>query len=95
MEDPRVVDAVGTIEAIRRNKRLASGAAPSFSEGYADGGPVTGVASPATADLTGAVSDLLSAAEALRNVRAYVVFQDLEKAGKTLEDARAPFTRKK
>lgn len=95
MEDPRVVDAVGTIEAIRRNKRLASGAAPSFSEGYADGGPVTGAASPVTADLTGAVSDLLAAAEALRNVRAYVVFKDIEKAGKKLEDARAPFTRKK
>lgn len=95
MEDPRVVDAVGTIEAIRRNKRLASGAAPSFSEGYADGGPVTGAVSPATADLTGAVSDLLAAAEALRNVRAYVVYKDIEKAGKKLEDARAPFTRKK
>ena len=92
--DPRVVDAVGTIEAIRRNKRLATGTAPSFSEGYADGGYVTGPASPATADLTGAVSDLLAAAEALRNVRAYVVYKDIEKAGKTLEAARAPFTRK-
>ena len=58
MEDPRVVDAIGTIEAIRRNKRLASGAAPSFSEGYADGGYVTGQTTgpAASTELSGAVS---------------------------------------
>lgn len=95
MEDPRVIDAVGTIEAIRQNKRLATGAAPSFSEGYADGGPVTGQPSAQTAELLAAVSDLRDAAEALRSVRAYVVYKDLEKAGQTLEAARAPFTRKK
>ena len=95
MEDPRVIDAVGTIEAIRQNKRLATGAAPSFSEGYADGGPVTGQPSAQTAELLAAVSDLRGAAEALRRVRAYVVYKDLEKAGQTLEAARAPFTRKK
>lgn len=95
MEDPRVIDAVGTIEAIRQNKRLATGAAPSFSEGYAAGGPVTGQTSPATAELAEAVSDLRAATEAIRSLRAYVVFQDLEKAGQTLEAARAPFTRKK
>lgn len=94
MEDPRVVDAVGTIEAIRRNKRLASGAAPSTREGYAEGGPVGGTASPASAEMTGAVAELRAAAEALRNVRAYVVYKDIEKTGQTLEAARAPFTRK-
>lgn len=94
MEDPRVVDAVGTIEAIRRNKRLASGAALSPREGYAEGGPVGGTASPASAEMTGAVAELRAAAEALRNVRAYVVYKDIEKTGQTLEAARAPFTRK-
>lgn len=94
MEDPRVVDAVDTIEAIRRNKRLASGAAPSPREGYAEGGPVGGTTAPASAEMTGAVAELRAAAEALRNVRAYVVYKDIEKTGQTLEAARAPFTRK-
>lgn len=93
MEDPRVVDAVGTIEAIRRNKRLASGTAPSPREGYAEGGPVGATAYPASAEMAGAVAELRAAAEALRNVRAYVVYKDIEKTGQTLEAARAPFTR--
>lgn len=95
MDNPRVIDAVSTIEAIRRNKRLASGAVPSFSEGYADGGPVGAAASPDVADLTEAVTELKAVVQALRLTRAYVVYQDIENAGAELDAARAPFTRKK
>ena len=89
MEDPRVVDAIGTIEAIRRNKRLASGAAPSFSEGYADGGYVTGQTTgpAASTELSGAVS--------LHTIRAYVVYKDLENTADSMDRARKPFTRNK
>lgn len=97
MEDPRVVDAIGTIEAIRRNKRLASGAAPSFSEGYADGGYVTGQTTgpAASTELSGAVSDLRAAIEALHTIRAYVVYKDLENTADSIDRARKPFTRNK
>ncbi len=93
MNDPRVVDAVGMIEAIRQNKRLASGGAPTYAEGYAEGGPVSVPAD--SGELAAAIKDLRTTAEALRALRAYVVYQDLEKAGRELEAARAPFTRKK
>lgn len=95
MDNPRVIDAVGTIEAIRRNKHLTSGAAPLPYQGYADGGLVTGQASPATAELTEAVTDLRAATEALRNLRAYVVYKDLENAADSMDRARKPFTRNK
>ena len=97
MEEPRVVDAIGTIEAIRRNKRLASGAAPSFSEGYADGGYVTGQTTgpAASTELSGAVSDLRAAIEALHTIRAYVVYKDLENTADSMDRARKPFTRNK
>lgn len=93
MNDPRVVDAVGMIEAIRQNKRLASGGAPTYAEGYAEGGPVSVPAD--SGELAAAIKDLRTTAEALRALRAYVVYQDLEKAGREFEAARAPFTRKK
>ena len=95
MGDPRVIDAVGMIEAIRQNKRLASGGVPSYAQGYAEGG-FTGapeVDRTASLEIAAAVKELRKAAEALRNVRAYVVYRDLEKAGQTLDAARAPFTR--
>lgn len=95
MDNPRVIDAVSTIEAIRRNKRLASGAVPSFFEGYAEGGPVGATASPDIAGLTEAINELKAVAQTLRLIRAYVVYQDIEKAGAELDAARSPFTRKK
>lgn len=95
MDNPRVVDAVGTIEAIRRNKLHGAGmiAGPQGA-GFADGG----FTSPSgdgggLSELAATVNDLKKAVAGLRPVRAYVVYQDLEKAGQTLDRARAPFTR--
>lgn len=95
MDHPRVIDAVGTIEAIRQNKRLATGAAPSPSEGFADGG-FTGMPASSGNDpqaFSEAVKALNFAASRLRNLRAYVVLSDIEHAEDTAERARAPFTR--
>ena len=93
MDNPRVVDAVGTIEAIRRNKISGYGmpsATP--SGGYAEGGYTSGAPSPDVSELTAATRDLK---EAVKNIRAYVVLTDLDKANDTMNRARAPFTRKR
>lgn len=95
MDNPRVVDAVGVIEAIRRNKRLTAGAAPAYTEGYAEGGIVTAPSMTGAAEIAAAVADLKATAEALKNIRAYLVYKDLETKRHELETARAPFTRKK
>lgn len=95
MDNPRVVDAVGTIEAIRRNKLYGAGMmAGAQGAGFADGG----FTSPSgdgggLSELTATVNDLKKAVAGLRSVRAYVVYQDIEEAGQTLDRARAPFTR--
>ena len=91
MDNPRVVDAVGTIEAIRRNKILGSGLpAGTPSAGYADGGYTSATPAVDTSDLTAAAKELR---EAVRNIRAYVVLKDIENAQNTMDRARAPFTR--
>ena len=93
MDNPRVVDAVGTIEAIRRNKLLGSGipvAAPSV--GYADGGFTATAPATDYSELTKSIKELRTA---LKNLRAYVVYKDIENAEDTMERARAPFTRKR
>lgn len=93
MDNPRVVDAVGTIEAIRRNKILGSGL-PVSAPGYADGGYTT--AAPAdSAELVEVVKELRAAITGIRNIKAYVKYQDIERAGEDLDRARNPFTRKK
>ena len=91
MDNPRVVDAVGTIEAIRRNKVLGSGI-PSVTPaaGYADGGYTSAPQVIDASELIDAVKELRVAA---RNIRAYVVFKDIENARDTMNRARAPFTR--
>lgn len=96
MNNPRVIDAVGTIEAIRRNKRLTSGSAPMGYQGFADGG-FTG--SPgATVDL----SEILTLIAELKSIisiarskplKAYVVYKDITKAGEMLDASQHPFTR--
>lgn len=93
MKNPVVVDAVGTIEAIRRNKFLTSGSAETrASKGFADGGytstPTQIVVD--TAELSAVVKDLKGA---LKNIRAYVVLKDLNEAQARLDRSRAPFTR--
>lgn len=93
MDNPRVVDAVGTIEAIRRNKILGSGL-PVPTPGYADGGYT--VPAPAdSAELVEVVKELRAAIIGIRNIKAYVKYQDIERAGADLDRARNPFTRKK
>ena len=96
MDNPRVVDAVGTIEAIRRNKILGSGIPAGIpSVGYADGGYTSGTPGIDISELTTAAKELRAAISGIRNIKAYVKFQDIERAGTDLERARNPFTRKK
>lgn len=96
MNNPRVVDAVGTIEAIRLNRR---GRVESYANGgYTSGNSGSGRERFGDTIIGGAlISELQSVCNemkvALRNVRAYVVLQELEKKQKQLNDARAPFTR--
>lgn len=91
MDNPRVVDAVGTIEAIRRNRVPGTSDREALT-GYADGGHVGSAPVIDTAALTEATANLRDAA---RNIRAYVVLQDIEKEQQSLDRARAPFTRKR
>ena len=96
MDDPRVVDAVGTIEAIRR-QRSNNNPMP----GYADGGPVGDQPdTPApgalgTREIREAARDIKEAAASIRKVKAYIVYQDFEKSKDTIEKARDIFTRNK
>lgn len=96
MGDPRVVDAVGMIEAIRRQRRGLPGLggvsnAANGTRGFAEGGYTGGGGE----SLAGVAAELRAATEAVRNLRAYIVYQDIERAGEVLTQARAPFTRKK
>lgn len=91
MNNPRVIDAVGLIESIRRN-RVPSG--PSWrprSDGYADGGLVSAPITTESSELAKATRDLK---EAARNIKAYVLFSDLEEKTEIMRRARDPFTRK-
>ncbi len=93
MEDPRVIDAVGTIEAIRRNKVLSSGvpvATP--SAGYAEGGFTS---SPVAVDTTGLLEAVRELRAVASNMRAYVVLRDIDDARDSMDRASAPFTRKR
>ena len=92
MDNPRVVDAVGTIEAIRRNKILGSGMAAAPSAGYADGGYTVPAPSLSMEEFTKAVQEFRVATKA---IRAYIVYKDIEDAKETMDRARAPFTRNK
>lgn len=93
MDNPRVVDAVGTIEAIRRNKILSSGVPVSMpTPGYADGGYTDAPMAIDASELREAVREFRAAA---RNMRAYVVYKDIEDAEDLLDRSRSPFTRKR
>lgn len=88
MTDPRVIDAVGMIEAIRNQRILPS----TPSNGYADGGftPQPTMAKFDFSELTKATADLKEAAQ---KIRAYVVLQDIDRSRDHLNRAQAPFTR--
>jgi len=90
MDNPRVVDAVGTIEAIRRRSiPVAAATGRASGRGYADGG-YTAAAAADNAELAAAVRDLRGA---LANLRAYVTYSDIERASDIVARARNPFTR--
>lgn len=89
MSNPRVVDAVGTIEAIRRNKAAAAGTTYQAVPGYAEGGYTS-----APSWNTGALDDTLKELrQAIRHIRAYVVLKDIDDARESLDRSREPFTR--
>lgn len=92
MGDPRVVDAVNMIEAIRRQRVYQGNSGNSLpkGKGFANGGH-TGAAG---VDMVAVAAELRAATEAVKRLRAYIVYQDIEKAGQVLESARDPFTRK-
>lgn len=94
MDNPRVVDAVGTIEAIRRS---SPGFYPSRTNGYADGGfvqePIVVADNSGIDRVASAVADLRAVTEQLGDLRAYLVYSDLERGQKVMNRARAPFTR--
>ena len=92
MSLPMVADAVSTIEAIRRSR---TGAAPHVMPGYADGGYVATPppSEPQTRELLAAAVELRRAVKSVRNIRSYVVYQDLERSRDLINQARAPFTR--
>lgn len=94
MGDPRVIDAVGTIEAIRQHKRRSQGTVPSSSSGFAEGG-YTSEQLPAkiaidTSGLETATRELRAAAA---NIRAYVLLNDIRKAENTLAQAQKTFSK--
>ncbi len=93
MGDRRVIDAVGMIEAIRRN-RLPAAPRNAEPRGFADGGYTSAQSSGADRGLSELAATTRELRAAVRNMRAYVVLRDIKRADDTLERARAPFTRK-
>ena len=94
MDDPAVVDAVGLIEAIRLD-RMRVPAIPS-SRGFADGGYTSEshvVSQTGIHDLIDAAKELRDAVKSVENIRAYVVYRDLERKAVEVKNARSPFTR--
>ncbi|MDE5785441.1 MAG: hypothetical protein K2H98_02820, partial [Duncaniella sp.] len=93
MSNPRVVDAVGTIEAIRRG-RIGNPAPVSMpmTTGYADGGYTGDSVQVSKAELGELNTTLQELREGIKNIRAYIVFRDLDKAQATMDRSRNPFT---
>lgn len=94
MSNPRVLDAVGTIEAIRRQRTAAN----PFTVGYAEGGYTGTPTMPdetttASSMFLAAAAEFRQATENIRLIRAFVTLQDIENNQKILDDARRPFTR--
>lgn len=94
MSNSRVLDAVGTIEAIRRQRTAAN----PFTVGYAEGGYTGTPTMPdetttASSMFLAAAAEFRQATENIRMIRAFVTLQDIENNQKILDDARRPFTR--
>lgn len=94
MNNPRVINAVGMIEAIRRHKIVTSGT--HSAPGFADGGFTDSTYTVTAADLkelAAAIKELRAATDSIRSVRAYVVYKDVEEAKKKLNAASSVFSK--
>lgn len=95
MNNPKVIDAVSTIEAIRRQRTNANPLPQNPGE-YAEGGYVTSSAGGSSyREFLKATKELRASCEAIKLIKAYIVYQDLEKAKETIDNARDTFTRGK
>ena len=95
MNNPKVIDAVSTIEAIRRQRTNANPLPQNPGE-YAEGGYVTSSAGASSyREFLEAAKELRASCEAIKLIKAYIVYQDLEKAKETIDNARDTFTRGK
>ena len=95
MNNPKVIDAVSTIEAIRRQRTNANPLPQNPGE-YAEGGYVTSYAGDSSyREFLEAAKELRASCEAIKLIKAYIVYQDLEKAKETIDNARDTFTRGK
>ena len=95
MNNPKVIDAVSTIEAIRRQRTNANPLPQNPGE-YAEGGYVTSYAGDSSYwEFLEAAKELRASCEAIKLIKAYIVYQDLEKAKETIDNARDTFTRGK
>lgn len=93
MNDRRVVDAVGMIEAIRLNRAPAPPTgAENYLRGFADGG-FTSSPELASVNLDEFKKTVDEFKKAVANIRAYVVLKDIERAQNSLALAKAPFTK--
>lgn len=95
MNNPKVIDAVSTIEAIRR-QRTNTNPLPQNPGEYSEGGYVTSSAGDSSyREFLEAAKELRASCEAIKLIKAYIVYQDLEKAKETIDNARDTFTRGK
>ena len=95
MNNPKVIDAVSTIEAIRRQRTNAN-PLPQNPGDYYEGGYVTSPAGDSSyREFLEAAKELRASCEAIKLIKAYIVYQDLEKAKETIDNARDTFTRGK
>lgn len=95
MNNPKVIDAVSTIEAIRR-QRTNTNPLPQNPGEYYEGGYVTSPAGDSSyREFLEAAKELRASCEAIKLIKAYIVYQDLEKAKETIDNARDTFTRGK
>lgn len=95
MNNPKVIDAVSTIEAIRR-QRTSANPLPQNPGEYSEGGYVTSPAGDSSyREFLEAVKELRASCDAIRQIRAYIVYQDFEKAKEIIDNARNTFTRGK
>lgn len=94
MSNPRVLDAVGTIEAIRRQRTSVNPLVTGFAEGGYTGQPTdAGETAAASGLFLAAAAEFRQATENLRMIRAFVTLQDIDDQRKILDSARRPFTR--